>query len=47
MQKHFSAGDYERGAIAGIDAIGELLIRHFPANGERDPDELPDRPVLL
>ena len=47
MQKHFSAGDYERGAIAGVDAIGELLIRHFPANGERKLDELPDRPVLL
>ena len=47
MQKHFSVGDYERGAIAGVDAIGELLIRHFPANGERNLDELPDRPVLL
>jgi uncharacterized membrane protein len=47
MQQHFSAGDYERGAIAGVEAIGELLIRHFPANGERKLDELPDRPVLL
>jgi uncharacterized membrane protein len=47
MQQHFRAGEYERGAIAGVVAIGELLARHFPANGERNPDELPDRPVLL
>ena len=47
MQQHFSTGDYERGAIAGVEAIGELLIRHFPTNGERKLDELPDRPVLL
>lgn len=47
MQQHFAAGDYRRGAIAGVEAIGELLIRHFPADGKRNPDELPDRPVLL
>ncbi|GAA0722235.1 TPM domain-containing protein [Dokdonella soli] len=47
MQQHFSAGDYERGAVAGVAAIGELLIRHFPANGEPKLDELPDRPILL
>ena len=47
MQKHFVESDYERGAIAGVEAIGELLVKHFPANGERNRDELPDRPVLL
>ncbi|MEO7324091.1 MAG: TPM domain-containing protein [Dokdonella sp.] len=47
MQQHFVRADYERGAIAGVEAIGELLARHFPANGERNDDELPDRPVLL
>lgn len=47
MQQHFSAGEYEAGAIAGVAAIGDLLTRHFPANGRRNPDELPDRPVLL
>jgi uncharacterized membrane protein len=47
MQQHFSAGNYQAGAIAGVEAISELLVRHFPANGERNPDELPDRPVLL
>jgi uncharacterized membrane protein len=47
MQQHFIRADYERGAMAGVEAIGELLARHFPANGARNDDELPDRPVLL
>jgi uncharacterized membrane protein len=47
MQRNFSEGDYARGAIAGVEAIGELLARHFPANGQRNDAELPDRPVLL
>jgi uncharacterized membrane protein len=47
MQDYFRRGDYEHGALEGVAAVGELLARHFPANGERNPDELPDRPVLL
>jgi uncharacterized membrane protein len=48
MQERFRRGEYEQGAIDGVAAVGELLARHFPANGERgNPDELPDRPVLL
>jgi len=48
MQQHFRRGEYEQGAIAGVVAVGELLARHFPADGTRaNPDELPDRPVLL
>ena len=47
MQDYFRRGDYEHGAIEGVAAVGELLARHFPANGERNADELPDRPVLL
>ncbi|MEP7042179.1 MAG: TPM domain-containing protein [Dokdonella sp.] len=47
MQQHFSAGNYQAGALAGVDAITVILERHFPANGQRNADELPDRPVLL
>ena len=47
MQRDFATGDYEKGALAGVAAIGEILVRHFPADGERNADELPDRPVLL
>jgi uncharacterized membrane protein len=48
MQQHFRAGNHLAGALAGIEAIGELLARHFPAGDARpNPDELPNRPVLL
>jgi uncharacterized membrane protein len=47
MQRDFAAGDYRKGALAGVAAIGEVLTRHFPANGKRNADELPDRPVFL
>ncbi len=48
MQERFRRGEYAQGAIDGVNAVGDLLARHFPADGERgNPDELPDRPVLL
>jgi uncharacterized membrane protein len=47
MQREFAAGNYEKGALDGVAAITELLVRHFPADGRRKADELPDRPVLL
>lgn len=47
MQRDLAEGNYEKGAIAGVAAITEILVRHFPANGERNRDELSDRPVLL
>ncbi len=47
MRTRFADGDYEGGAIAGVEAINAILVRHFPANGQHNPDELPDRPVLL
>jgi uncharacterized membrane protein len=49
MEEHFRAGRFEAGSIAGVDAIGKLLARHFPPL-ERSPqthNELPDRPTLL
>ena len=46
MEGHFREGRFEAGAAEGIEAISELLARHFPANGER-PNELEDRPTLI
>lgn len=46
MEAHFHEGRFEEGALAGIRAISELLVRHFPAR-EPDRNELPDRPVLI
>ena len=37
----------DHGRIVEIDSPEALVARHFPADGRRNPDELPDRPVLL
>jgi uncharacterized membrane protein len=47
MQNDFVRGEYQSGALAGVAAITEILVQHFPSHGQRNPDELPDRPVLL
>jgi uncharacterized membrane protein len=50
MEEHFRAGRFEIGSIAGVDAIGNLLARHFPQNLNaqgRSHNQLPDRPTLL
>ena len=50
MQEHFRAGRFKTGAVAGVEAVGALLARHFPAQGPRESaagNQLPDRPTLL
>lgn len=49
MEAAFREGAYERGAVAAIESIGRLLAAHFPATptSAENPNELPDRPVLL
>ena len=48
MEQELRAGRFEAGAIAGVQAAGQLLARHFPAWPDgRDEDELPNRPVVL
>jgi uncharacterized membrane protein len=47
MQQDFSAGRWREGSLAGIAAVHELAEAHFPGDGLDNPDELPDRPVLL
>ena len=44
MEQAFRAGEYERGAIAGVNAVSRLMAQHFPAI---DRNELPDRPAML
>ena len=45
MQREFARGQYERGAVVGVRAIGDLLAGHFPASAGRN--ELPNRPLIL
>ncbi|MBS1158879.1 MAG: hypothetical protein H6R15_1298 [Proteobacteria bacterium] len=46
MEAAFTAGDYRAGALAAIQRAGALLGEHFPA-GANNPNELPDRPLVL
>ena len=50
MEEHFRAGRFREGSIAGVDAIGNLLTRHFPPIPNQlapTRNQLPDRPTLL
>jgi uncharacterized membrane protein len=50
MEEHFRAGRFQIGSVAGVDAIGSLLSRHFPPNPgqtRQSHNQLPDRPTLL
>lgn len=46
MEKDFRAGDFEHGVITGIEAVSNLMARHFPAQGS-GRNELPDAPVVM
>jgi uncharacterized membrane protein len=46
MEEEFRAGRYREGAVAGVEAVGGLLEKHFPARA-LNRDELPNQPELL
>lgn len=46
MEAAFRQGEFEHGALAGIEQIGALLAAHFPPSGH-NPDELANRPVIM
>ena|ERR1700712_308246 len=46
MEAEFSAGNFARGAIGGIEAVSQLLAGHFPKHGT-GRNELPDAPVVM
>jgi len=46
MQAEFAKGAFERGSLAGIRRVGDLLAAHFPARTVQR-NELPDKPALL
>jgi uncharacterized membrane protein len=48
MQRSFAAGRFEAGALAGLEAVSDLLVAHFAAvPGRENVNELPDKPLLL
>ena len=46
METDFRAGQFEAGAIKGIEAVSRELARYFPPQGGQR-NELPDRPVVI
>jgi uncharacterized membrane protein len=46
MEQAFKQGQHGEGAVQAIEAITRLLAQHFPPRG-RNPNELPDKPVVL
>ena len=46
IEEHFRAGRFQEGAVAGVQAVGGLLEREFPARSG-DRDELSNQPTLL
>ena len=46
MQAAYAKGQFLDGSVAGIEAITRLLEQHFPP-GAANPNELPDRPLIL
>jgi uncharacterized membrane protein len=46
MEVLFASGEFEAGALVGIERIHALLKQHFPAQGD-NPNELPNRPVRV
>jgi uncharacterized membrane protein len=43
MAAEFRSGRFTEGIVAGVEAVGEALARHFPRRaGEVDHNELPD-----
>jgi uncharacterized membrane protein len=46
MEAAFRLGEFERGALAGIEEVSALLAQNFPPSGH-NPDELANRPVIV
>jgi uncharacterized membrane protein len=44
IEQWFAKDEYQRGAVEGIEAVGQLIAARYPAI---DRDELPNAPVLL
>jgi uncharacterized membrane protein len=46
MEADFRTGNFERGVIAGVEAVSRQLAAHFPRHGG-GANELPDAPVVI
>jgi uncharacterized membrane protein len=47
MSQAFCTGQFQNGAVAGLQRITALLAAHFPLDRDGNPDELPNRVIVL
>jgi uncharacterized membrane protein len=47
MEAAFREGRFEAGVIEGVRAVADILAREYPDTGVTNPNELPNRPVVL
>ena len=47
MREGFARGDWRGGLLHGVEQANALLRQHFPSDGARRADELPDHPIIL
>lgn len=47
ISQAFRAGRFESGAVAGLQRVTGLLAAHFPPTADGNPDELPNRVLIL
>jgi uncharacterized membrane protein len=46
MTTGFAQGDYHASTLSALEQLNTLLVRHYPAGGER-PNQLPNDAVIL
>jgi uncharacterized membrane protein len=48
IRREFRANRYAPGVVAAIESVGRIVAQHFPQRpGQRDEDELPNRPAMI
>lgn len=46
MEYEFRNGNFEQGALTGVQQVAAYLTAHYPQEGD-ESNELPDRPILM
>ena len=46
VSERFTKGDFTGGLVHGIGEVGRRLKEHFPSEGDKDINELPDEVVI-
>lgn len=47
MEHEFRQARFETGVLLGIERISTIMRQHYPSQGQNNPNELPDVPVVV